>query len=160
METYRSKDFQKMLNVSKIQISNWVNRGCIIPYKEDRRRGGSHEFGRQNLIEAAICKELSDLQVPVVKIAEGLNTLRMVIPKDVWKNKESLGEFYLMYTSPLKFDYSKFPKFKESVKMCPSSDFKKTFVPMIVLEKDLVETLKFMRAGVVLGLKCALDYIG
>jgi len=75
METYRSKDIQEKLNVSKIQISHWTNMGCIKPFRADWRRGGSHEFNHRNLVEAAICKELSDLYIPVKSMAKALEMM-------------------------------------------------------------------------------------
>ena len=160
MEIYRSKDIQEKLGVSKIQISHWVNMGAIKPYREDFRRGGSHEFNTQNLIEAAICKELSDLHVPVVKMVEGLDLLRGFFSgKDLSKKKREIEELYLMYTSPLKYDYSGFPKLIESMKKAYSPDFKKTFMPLLVLKKDLIDIFEFMRAGVVLSLKRIIDLI-
>ena len=102
METYRSKDIQEKLGVSKIQLSHWINMGAVEPYKKDNRRGGSHEFNKQNIIEAAICRELSDLQIPVKKIVEGLDELRKIFPgilKGLPIEEYAVEEVYLLYAS-------------------------------------------------------------
>jgi hypothetical protein len=155
METYRSKDIQERLNVSKIQVSHWINMGCIKPYKTDARRGGAHEFDQRNLIEAAICKELSDLKVPVKSMALGLDIVRGV------KDCHKLNDYFLIYVDPQKmpagipgFDMSKV------MKEYPHPDFETAFFPVLVTKGDLPEMIQVLRGGTFLSLSRTIDVIG
>jgi len=157
METYKSKDIQDRLGISKIQLSHWINSGAIRPYQEDNRRGGSHKFNRQNLIEAAICKELSDLRVPVKSMAQTIDMMHEV-GFELWK-KFDLLDWYVVFSSVAKFDYKDIdPKMTEYFAKLDTSDFK-TFMPILVPRHELLKYLEYMQAAIVLNLNRVLSLV-
>jgi hypothetical protein len=155
MDIYRSKDILEKLGISKIQLSHWINKGAIIPYREDFRRGGSHEFNKQNLIEAAICKELSDLNIPVKSMVEGLKLMREY-HGDLLKERNNLKDMLLVYLSPAKFN---FPGMKEYISQHPGLNFENPDAPGLVKKENLLEMLEYMQGFVVINLSRVLDMV-
>jgi DNA-binding transcriptional MerR regulator len=161
MEPYKSKDILEKLGISKIQLSHWINKGAIIPHREDFRRGGSHEFNKQNLIEAAICKELSVLKIPVKSIVEALKMMREV-HANLLKDSNKLKEYTLFYSSPIRMDYGKalnIPTYKEFLKRFDSSDYEKVFMPGLIENKRLFELFEKIQVGVILKMTRILQMV-
>ncbi len=159
METYKSKDIREKLGISKIQLSHWINMGAIKPYRDDSRRGGSHEFDKQNLIEAAICKDLADLRVPVKSMANAMKMMREDGVWDFWKEYKNY-DWFLVFSSPSKLDYTNFPDMKEYFAKRDSSNFDESFTPGLLPKKALIENLEYMKATILLSLRPIFDSIG
>jgi DNA-binding transcriptional MerR regulator len=155
MDIYRSKDIQDKLGVSKIQLSHWINKGAIKPYREDFRRGGYHEFNRQNLIEAAICKELSDLQVPVKSMVDALEMMRKPGFEIIKIHNDT--DWFLVFSTPYKYDYKNVPWFAKWIKVNPektdTSKFEGVYLPVLIPKENLLEEIEYMQSVVVLSLK-------
>jgi len=157
VETYKSKDIQKRLGVSKIQLSHWINMGAIEPYKTDHRRGGSHEFNHQNLIEAAICKELSDLRVPVKSMVQALEMMHEVGFK-VWSTFDT--DWYMVFSSVYKLDYKDIdPQLRRYFSKIDKSEVEKTFSAILIPKEDLLKDIEYFQAAIVLSLKRVLDLV-
>lgn len=58
-QEYRSKDIQRIAQVSKDKLVHWTRIGIIKPVKDAEGRGSSRLYSYRNLIEAMICKELN-----------------------------------------------------------------------------------------------------
>lgn len=156
METYRSKDIIEKLGISKIQLSHWINKGAIKPFREDFRRGGSHEFNKQNLIEAAICKELSDLRIPVKDMVEGLELMRKS-HGNLLKEHHKLKDWLLVYSSPSKIN---FPGMKEYISQHPELNLDIPYAPGLLLKESLSEIiLECMQAVIVINLNLILKVV-
>jgi DNA-binding transcriptional MerR regulator len=85
MKTYSSKEIQELAGVSKIQLIHWIDIGAIVPWKEDRRRGGKRLFNQQNLIEVLICRELNNFRLPGYLFKVVLDDLRTSDQGISWK---------------------------------------------------------------------------
>lgn len=166
METYKSKYIREKLHVSKIQLSHWINMGAIKPYREDRRRGGSHEFNQQNVIEAAICKALSNLKVPVVNMVKAL---QMIQERNFWEKwKKNPGkEWFLITFSPLiaKIEFQE-DRMVAHTQVEPGEPFyvfvapDAQYFPITIEKKDLVKKLDDFHSGIFLDLKKVLKIAG
>jgi DNA-binding transcriptional MerR regulator len=157
MEIYKSKDIQKRLGVSKIQLSHWINMGAIKPYKQDNRRGGSHEFNRQNIIETAICKELSDLRVPVKSMVQALKMMHEV-GFEVWSTFDN--DWYMVFSSVYKFDYKDIdPQLRRYFSKIDRSEVEKTFGATLIPKESLLKDIEYFQAAIVLSLKRVLDLV-
>ncbi|MGA2332979.1 MAG: hypothetical protein ABSG75_14590 [Syntrophales bacterium] len=75
-ETYRSKDIQRIADISPMQIKHWTNTGVIIPLQRVRGTGRSHIYNDQNLVESLICAELSKYSINLNMMKDILNVLR------------------------------------------------------------------------------------
>jgi len=73
---YQSKEIQEKAQVSAIQISHWTRTGAIIPAVPVRGTGKMHVYDHQNLIEAMICRELSQYSINYGVMREALKYLR------------------------------------------------------------------------------------
>ncbi len=73
---YHSKAIQKKARVSAIQISHWTKTGVIIPAIAVKGTGKMHVYDHQNLIEAMICRELSQYSINYGVMREVLDFLR------------------------------------------------------------------------------------
>jgi DNA-binding transcriptional MerR regulator len=73
---YRSKDIQKIANISPMQIKHWTNSEVIIPLQRVRGTGRSHIYNDQNLVESLICAELSKYSINLNMMKDILNVLR------------------------------------------------------------------------------------
>lgn len=75
-KTHYSKAIQEKARVSAIQISHWTNTGVIIPATAVKGTGKMHVYDHQNLIEAMICRELSQFSINYGVMREVLDFLR------------------------------------------------------------------------------------
>ena len=60
MPVYTSKDLQQRSGATHMQISRWTELGIILPEEDAKGRGRVRRFNQQNLIEAMICKQLTE----------------------------------------------------------------------------------------------------
>ena len=98
MEEFSAVEVASHARVSRRQLIHWVEMRAIIPWKEDRRRGGRRFFNKQNLIEAMICRELNSYRVSVHLFKDILSGLRLV---RFWRNLPEQYEFpLLVYPAP------------------------------------------------------------
>lgn len=77
IKKYHSKAIQKKARVSAIQISHWTKTGVIVPATAVKGTGKMHVFDHQNLIEAMICRELSQYSINIGVMREVLDFLRV-----------------------------------------------------------------------------------
>jgi len=82
METFTSKQIQKLAGVSHMQVSRWTELGIIEPFEDARGRGRVRRFSKENLVEAMICKQLASLHMETSVIWEVLNWLRAKLYPD------------------------------------------------------------------------------
>jgi ribosomal protein S26 len=75
-KTYQSKDIQAKADISKIQLIHWTQLGAIIPFDDAQGRGKVRVYNHQNLIEAMICRELTEASIGVRFIKDWLQWLR------------------------------------------------------------------------------------
>lgn len=83
---YHSKTIQEKARISAIQISHWTKTGVIIPAIVAKGTGKMHVYDHQNLIEAMLCRELSEYSINYGVMREVLDFLR----EKIW-----LFEIYL-----------------------------------------------------------------
>ena len=76
LRRYKSNEIQSLANVSKAQLVLWTKRGCILPFKDPKLRGGHRTYSHRNLIEAMICRELNAYSVETALMREILDWLR------------------------------------------------------------------------------------
>lgn len=75
-KTYYSKAIREKANISAIQISHWTKMRIIQPVKVAKGTGKMHLYSHQNLIEAMICRELSQYSITHSVMFEIIDFLR------------------------------------------------------------------------------------
>jgi hypothetical protein len=75
-EKYKTKDLAAITGATLPQVANWVKIGAIQPVSNPRGRGQSRIFDAQGLVEAFVCKEMSNYRVENWIIVETLQALR------------------------------------------------------------------------------------
>lgn len=99
--TYHSQAIQKKARVSAIQIGHWTKTGIIIPVKTAKGTGKMHVYGHQNLIEAMICRELSQYSINYGVMREVLDFLRgKQWLFDIYSTDINLSKLLIMETGP------------------------------------------------------------
>jgi DNA-binding transcriptional MerR regulator len=73
---YQSKEIQKKAQVTENQIKHWTNTGIIIPFQATKGTGRMHTYDNINLIEAVICRELSQYSINLWDLKEIISYLR------------------------------------------------------------------------------------
>lgn len=76
INTYHSKTIQKKAKVSAIQIGHWTRTTVIVPATAVKGTGKMHIYDHKNLIEAMICRELSQFSINYGVMREVLDFLR------------------------------------------------------------------------------------
>lgn len=74
--TFQSKQIQDIANISKMQLLYWTQQGAILPLRDARGRGKVRLYNYQNLIEAMICRELTNLSIGIRVIMEWMEFIR------------------------------------------------------------------------------------
>jgi len=73
---YHSKMIQQKARISSSQIIHWTRTGVIIPFQTVRGTGRMHVYDHQNLLEAMICRELSQYSINHRIMSEVLDYLK------------------------------------------------------------------------------------
>lgn len=55
---YYNKDVTKLLGICKDKVSRWSQSKIVIPVKDGSGYRGQREYGKKNLLEFAICRQL------------------------------------------------------------------------------------------------------
>lgn len=76
IKVYHSGDLQQKAGVSENQIKRWTMTGIINPYKPVKGTGRMHVYDHQNLIEAMICRDLSQYSMTSYVMGGVLEFLR------------------------------------------------------------------------------------
>lgn len=79
MKTYGSTEIQKGLGITKSQAIHWTQIGAVIPHQDSQGRGGRRRYSLQNVIEFALCRELSLFGIPTYVMVNALEYLRAPI---------------------------------------------------------------------------------
>jgi hypothetical protein len=75
-KTYTHKRIQEIAKITKSQLNHLVQTKTIVPYKEERGRGGRSTYDYTNLLEVMFCREMRKFSIGIHIIKNQLDWLR------------------------------------------------------------------------------------